>query len=76
MSLTEEKIVNLSIGLLFSCVCLVAGGSWWASALYSRVASAEVTIVDLQQNNKDIVHELKQINENLLLLKAAVKRDR
>jgi len=61
------------IGAMAGVFMTLAGGIWWASAMYVRVAQAETSIVALQNNHAEIVRELKEVNGNLIELKKVIK---
>lgn len=64
------------IGAITGVFMTLAGGIWWASAMYVRVAQAENSIVALQDNHKEIVKELREVNGNLIELKTVIKNGR
>lgn len=62
--ISQETLIPIS--LVGGVLCLMLGGSWWMSALYSRVAQAEVQIGSLEKANADMLKELKIVNETLI----------
>jgi hypothetical protein len=63
-AITEKTLVPM--GLLFSVLGIFFGGVWWAASLHSRVVSAEERVTGLEMSNKDVVKELKTVNETLI----------
>ena len=69
--ISEATVIPVSI--LAVMLSLAAGGAWWMSALYARVAQAEDNVSDLQDSQKEIVEELKYVNHNLIEIKTVLK---
>ena len=64
----------IPLGVTFTTIIFLAGGVWWMSALYSRVASAEQDISTLENSHKETVLELKEMNTTLTEIKTLLKR--
>jgi hypothetical protein len=71
MKLGENTFIP--IGFLFAAASLVGGGGWWMSALYSRVAKAEDSVVELKSSQGETVRQLQQINETLIEIRAEMR---
>jgi hypothetical protein len=62
--ISEDTLIP--IGLLGIILGALLGGTWWMSALYSRVAQAEIKVGSLEKANSDMLKELKTVNETLI----------
>lgn len=71
-TITAEKTL-LPLGLALSLMGFIVGGTWWLSAMYSRVAVAETNIGSLESANKEILREMKSVNETLVEIKIVLK---
>ena len=62
-AITENTYIP--IGLIASILSFIIGSTWWAASLHSRVAQAEDAVTDVKASQKELVHELKTVNETL-----------
>lgn len=69
--ISENTLVPISA--IAVVLATATGGAWWMSALYSRVARAEENVMILQGSQKEIVDQLKTVNENLIEIKTVLK---
>ncbi len=72
--LTEATLIPM--GIVASLAMTLAGAAWWASALYVRVAQAEVSISSLENSHTDVIKELREVNGTLIEIKTVLKRNK
>jgi hypothetical protein len=73
-TISTEKTL-LPLGLALSMAVSVVGGTWWLSAMYSRVAMAEHKIGSLESSNHEVLQELKSVNYTLIEIKTVLKKE-
>lgn len=66
----------LPVSALLACIMTFVGASWWMSALYSRVVTAESNISDLQKANYEMLKQLQDANYTLVEIKTILKQNR
>lgn len=64
----------IPIGFAFVVISALLGGTWWMSALYSRVATTEKQISSLEQANQDMLKELREVNNTLIKISVTLDK--
>ncbi len=69
--ISEQTLVPLG----FAAVVITAllGGTWWMSALYARVATTEKQISSLEQANREMLTELREVNNTLIRIRVTLE---
>lgn len=66
-AITEKTVMPIS--LMASILGFALGATWWAASLHSRVSQAETSVGDVKLSQKELVQELKTVNETLVEIK-------
>jgi hypothetical protein len=64
MQSISEK-THVPISLIAGFLSFVIGATYWAASLHSRVAQAEEAVSEVKITQKELVHEIRTVNQTL-----------